>query len=556
MRFSTIVMMLAPAWASACASTADAFGAGGLGDPGGDQGHCLSSNECPTGSTCSEFGVCVPLPTGGPDAGTPAETEYDFGAPTSSERYVYVAMTSQNELARIDGHTLAVTSTHVGVQPRDVATIPNSDGAVVLDKDTGTATIVRPADGQLDSVRVLPAQPDLNRLDIDPSGRYAVLWFDLTKQIAEGGIDGIGSFQDVTVVALQPFAEKAVNLTVGFRPKKVQFDFQGNRAYVITEDGVSVIDLAAAVTSGPTIVPPIAVADPSVPVDDLEVSIVATGNYAVVRQLGAATLRVVGLAGSDKGHVYPIALASPASDIDLAPDGHRVYVVERDAKKLAVVDIPADAQNPAGIDTVDLADASLGSLQVSHDGTRAILYTNATNDERFTVVDLTSPGFPHHTWPLQKGVRAVGLSPTSDSAIVLHNKLPGDPKDATDVDDFIDRSYGYSLVDLATGFAKLEITKVDPGTFTYASDGSKAYLGLDGGDAVTDTRELHVINTTNGVVSIKPLGSPPSAIGILPGAGQAFVAQRHPLGRVTFSDITSDAVRTVTGFDLNSQVVE
>jgi hypothetical protein len=309
------------------------------------------------------------------------------------------------------------------------------------------------------------------------------------------------------------------------------------------------------VTSGPTIVPPIPVADPSIPADDLEVSIVATGNYAVVRQLDSATLRVVGLAGADKGHVYSIALASAASDIDLAPDGHRVYVVERDAKKMAIVDIPADAQNPAGIDVIDLADATLGSLQVSHDGTRALLYTNAVNDERVTLVKLDQAGFPHQTFPLQKGVRAVGVSPTSDTAIVLHNKLPGDPAGATGVDDFIDKSYGYSLVDLATGFAKLEITKVDPGTFSYANDGSKIYIGLDGGDAVTASRELHIVNTMTGVVSIKQLGSPPSAVGILPGAGQAFVAQRHPLGRVSFTDLATDAIRTVTGFDLNSQVV-
>jgi hypothetical protein len=52
------------------------------------------------------------------------------------------------------------------------------------------------------------------------------------------------------------------------------------------------------------------------------------------------------------------------------------------------------------------------------------------------------------------------------------------------------------------------------------------------------------------------LGSPPSAVGILPGAGQAFVAQRHPLGRVSFLDVVTDAVRTVTGFDLNSQIVD
>src|SRR5262249_7878330 len=285
-------------------------------------------------------------------------------------------------------------ATTVGQSPKDVATIPGSDGAVVLDSTNGTATIVRP-NGQLDSVRVLPTLQSLNRLDIDPSGRYAVIWFDLAKEIGEGGVCHIGSFQDVTVISLLPFQEKAVNLTVGFRPRNVQFDALGNRAYVVTQDGVSVIDLAFAVDHEPTIVPPIPVADPAISPDALEVSIVSTGNYAAVRQTGSAVLRVVGLAGADLGHAYTIPLASEPSDIDLSPDGKRVYVVERAAKKLAIVDIPGDAIDPTGVVTIDLSDATLGSLTVSRDGTRALLYTNAVLDERLTMVKLDTAGFPH-----------------------------------------------------------------------------------------------------------------------------------------------------------------
>jgi DNA-binding beta-propeller fold protein YncE len=152
-------------------------------------------------------------------------------------------------------------------------------------------------------------------------------------------------------------------------------------------------------------------------------------------------------------------------------------------------------------------------------------------------------------------VRAVGISPTGDTAIVLNAKAYGDPATATSVDDYIDKSYGYTLLDLATGFGKLQITPVDPGSFVYAPDGSKAYVALDGGDAATATRALQIVTTQTGVVITKQLGSPPSAVGILPGANQAFAAQRHPLGRVSFVELVQDTVRTVTGFDLNSHVV-
>ena len=526
------------------ADTGGYYGSSGDAGSTGSTG-CVSSNECPTGWTCSDFGTCTP-PSSTTDAGTtpPPETEVDLGPPISSQRYVYVAMTAQNELARIDGRTLGVVSTPVGNAPSVVAAIPGSDGAVVLDSTNGTATIVRPGNtGQPDQKKLVATLQHLNRLDIDPTGAYAVAWFDL--QHAQ--VSGVGSFQDVTVIALAPGNEHAVDLTVGFRPRNVQFDTAGSHAYVVTQDGVSAIDLATSLAGGAAIVPPLPVADPAIPADDLEVDIVATGQYAVVRQANAADLRIVDLA---TGVVKLVTLASPATDIDLAPDGARVYAVSRAAKQLSIVNIPAGLAA-----TIDLADATIGSFQLSPDGKRGLLYTNATLDERLTMVQLDAPGFPHVTWPLKKSVRAVGISPDGKSAIVLHAKAAGNPATATTVDDYIDESYGYSLVDLASGFAKLQLTPVDPGPFSYATDSTKAYIALDGGDGATATRALQIATVKTGVVLTKQLGSPPSGVGILPGTSQAFIAQRHPLGRVSFVEVATDAMRTITGFDLNSHVV-
>jgi len=529
-------------------------GAGGLNDAGTSS--CLSSSECPTGQVCNDFGRCeTPTPTGDGGAPPPPEIEYELGAPVSSGRYVYVAMTEQDELVRIDGQTLAVKATPVGESPRVVSAIPGSDGAVVLDSINGTVTVVRPS-GDTDTKRVLPTLTNLNRLDVDPSGRYAVVWFDLVKAVADGGFTGVGSFQDVTVVSLAPGVERAVDLTVGFRPRAVEFDAAGTRAYVITQDGVSVIDLGYATTHGPSIVPPIPVADPLQPPETVEVSIVATGQYAAVRIADQPSLRIVDVAGPQPGRRFDLPLASPPTDLDLAPDGTRVFAVQRAANALSIIDVPGDALDPAGITTVDLTGHAIGSLVVSADGRRGLLFTNATLDERITMVALDQPTFPRVTWPLKKAVRAVGISPTGTTALVLHAKAPGTPTQGQPVDEYIDKSYGYSLLDLASGFAKLQITTVDPGPFAYAPDGSKVYVGLDGGDAVTATRALQIVTTATGVVTTKPLGSPPDAVGILPGAGEAFVAQRHPLGRVTFVDLATNAVRTITGFDLNSDIVQ
>ncbi|TMQ17583.1 MAG: hypothetical protein E6J90_10845 [Deltaproteobacteria bacterium] len=548
----TIAAALLVAGAACGNSTAADLGSsGGAGADAGAMG-CLVASECPTGWSCNDFHVCVPpSPTG--DGGAPAETEIALGPPISSQRFVYVAMTAQGKLARIDGETLTVSTTPVGPAPREVATIPGSDGAIALDTAGGTATVVRPVVTGGDGTRVLATLPSLNRIDVDPTGRFAVIWFDLVRALHDG-TGNAGSFQDVVVAALAPGHETSVALTVGFRPRAVQFDAAGARAYVITQDGVSVIDLVDATQHGPRIVPPIPVAEPGVPAEDLEVQIVATGDYAAVRQAGHAGVRVVSLRGA--AQTWDVPLDAPPTDIDLAPDGSRVYAALRDAARLAIIDIPGDAIDPSGVDTVDLAPASVGSLAVSADGKRAVLYTNATLDPHLTVVELGRAGFPHVTYPLQKAVRTVAIAPDSATAIVLAAKAPGDPATAGSIDEIIARSYGYELVDLATGFAKLQLTPVDPGPPAYAPDGDTAYVALDGGDAASATRAVQVVSARTGIVRSLALGSPPSTVGVVPGAGQAFVAQRHPLGRMSFVALASGAIRTVTGFDLNSQIVD
>ncbi|HMG53406.1 MAG TPA: hypothetical protein VK601_07985 [Kofleriaceae bacterium] len=548
---------LSGALSGAACGTSSALLAPGAGDSAGGGAPpvgCLASSECPTGTVCNEFHACVAPPAMG-DGGVPPETEIALGAPTSSQRFVYVAMTAQGKLARIDGDTLTVATTPVGAAPRAVATIPGSDGAIALDTAGGTATVVRPVVTGGDGTRVLATLPSLNRIDVDPTGQFAVVWFDLARA-QQDGTGSSGSFQDVVVISLAPGAEQAVALTVGFRPRAVQFDAAGARAYAITEDGVSAIDLADAIQHGPRIVPPIAVADPGASPDDLEVQVVATGDYAAVRRAGTAAVRVVSLRGATLGQAWDVPLAAPATDIDLAPDGSRIYAVVRDAAQLAVIDVPGDAIDPSGVEIVDLAPAAAGSLVVSADGKRALLYTNATLDPHITRVDLDQPGFPHVTFALEKAVRAVAIAPDSQTAVVVSAKAPGDPATAGSVDELIARSFGYELVDLATGFAKLQLTPVDPGAPAFAPDGNTAYVALDGGDQVAAIRALQVVATRTGIVKTIALGSPPSSVGVVPVAGQAFVAQRHPLGRMSFVALATGGVRTVTGFDLNSQIVD
>lgn len=525
---------------------------------------CFSSSECPVGFICSEFGTCVAPPPPPADAGTipdtpPPEVEYKLSEPISSRRYVWVAMTDQDRLAKIDGTNLEVVSVEVGDQPKILATLPNTDTAVVLDSRNAAATVVRASTGAVAS-ELYPTLPNLNRLAVAPGGRHAVAFFDLNKAIVDAGgleaVGEVGSFQDVTVLAVQ--SQRSVDLTVGFRPREIEHDASGRYAFVVTDDGISVIDLPAMTAGGPTIVPPIPIMeDIFADTTGVEVDVVASGQYAVIRRPGVAELRVVSLLGPTAGQGTTIPLPGVPSDLDLAPDGNRVYAVFRAPNAgLAIIDIPGDAFDPAGITFIDLAAATTGSLVLSPDGTRGLLFTNATLDERVTVVELDKPNFPRHTYPLQKAVLTVGFDPTGTKAVVLHARAPGDPEQATNFDQYIDRKPGYSVLDIATGFAKLQITEVNPKLFTFATTAPRAYVTLDGGDAEGAFVAVQQIELDSGVVRTIELGSPPDAIGVLPDSNKIFVSQRHNLGRVSFIDVETNQVRTLTGFDLNSQIID
>lgn len=547
---------------AACGSDQANSGGFAAGDAGTGLPECFSSNECPTGYTCSEFGNCMPPIQGGPDAGgDPAEIEVERSAPVHSDRFVYVAMSELDSLAKIDGLTLEVSSIAVGDQPKVLAAIPNSDGVVVLDRNNGTVAIVRPS-GAIDDTRVVPTLANMNRLSVDPTGSYALAWFDLRKEIKDaGGLSNssvIGSFQDVTVIRLAQDAERSVDLTVGFRPREVEFAADGSRAFVITDDGISVISLADVIDGGPSIVAPFNVqSDPLTDPLDLEVNIVASGDYAVVREELKAELRVVQLSAPGAGAMSILALPAAPTDVDLATDGSAAYAVLRDTSELAIIDLSQGLPDDSNVELIALGGDILGSMVLSPGDQQAVLFTNASSQERLTLIDLIDIAHPVQTFGLQKSVRSLGYDPTGTSLIVTHAKSFGDPlENGISFEEFIDRSFGYSIVNVATGFSKLQITSADPGFFSFSATTPRAYVLLDGGDADGATAETHIIELDTGVVRVQKMNSPPETIGILPNAGMAFINQRHPLGRVSFINVVTDAMRTVTGFDLNSRIVD
>lgn len=525
------------------ADSASGDGRGGFNDNfGGNSGAPAGQN--------ADAGVSNEGSGGTAGAPLPPETEVqvELEVPRAGARYVFAANPRRDTVAVIDSTNLSIRTVDVGDKPSFLATVPGSDVALVINAGSNDASIVRttPAGSVVSTV---PVGAGANRLSLSPNGAFAIAWYDSR---IDGGIGGAtGSFQDVHLIRLASAqnataVDASVPLTVGFRPNGVAFSADNTSAFVINEDGVSIIRFAQ--VTGPTVAPLV----PLGPVSAMgasDVSITPDGKYALARKDGTGLVSLVDLSTAV---ATTVDLGSPVTDLDLSPNGLVAVAMLRDVSKMVTLPLPLGFTSEAARIVQTFEAEKVGSAVLTPDGKSALLYTTVGNIERAVVasIDGVIPGRPVQ---LRKTVRAVAISPNSAVALVLHAKLPGDPNAAgIDLDTKIDRSYGYSVVKLADGFSKLQLTNADPGPLAIATDSSLAFLLLR--DDARDLRLTQQVDLASLVVTDYVMGSPPLSLAVLSGTSRLFVSQVHPAGRLSFIDWKTGAVESVTGFELNGGI--
>jgi DNA-binding beta-propeller fold protein YncE len=532
------------AWDSPANAERSADGEGAGSGPGYWQ--CFSANDCPPGQYCNEFHTCQSPPVGdaGPDGDpwVPPEVEEELGSPASGLRYVYVPLTDLDGVARIDSESLDVTTVPVGDRPRVLTTPPGQDLAVVLNHGSDSATVVRTVDGE-DQTVTLPTPAHANRLEMNPSGTVAIAYFEAESAVASDW----GSFQDVAVLRLAAGEDRVQRVTVGFRPRQVIFGDDDESVFVITEDGVSILDLADETMGfvAPTIPLSLSLLEEGVPE---EVLVSPDGSHAFSRWADEALVRAVDLT---TGTIVDTALDGVPTDLDLTPAGDAVVMVLRDAGQVVVMDLPDGIGDVDALNVIDCSDLEIGSALITPDGQRALVFTNAINQESLAVVDLSTGDV--RLVLLRKGVRTVLLSPGGTTALVIHNSVPLEPG-TNDFEATLDGEQGFSLLNLSNLFVKLQVTQGQPGVFTFLPDELGAYIVV--ADESVGLREVAAAHFGNFTVDTFSVGSEPTALGTVPGTNRVYVVQDHPLGRISFVEIDSQTVRTVTGFQLNSQIIE
>ncbi len=526
-------------------------------DPGAHFGErqkelCIADQDCGEGELCFA-GQCVfqgaaPPSANETDGGVddlPEEQEQQLAAftvPAAGGEHVWVASPETDTLVRIHGTTLAIDAIEVGDEPTVVRAGGLDDTVLVLNRGSDELAVVHDPDDVV--FHRLPGH--FNALALDPSGAYALCWFDLS-QVRAG--EDAASLQDLAVVALA--TGEIHTVTVGFRPRRITFTADGATALVVTEDGVSVFrpaDLSAdhlAVT--------IPLATGVFGQAGREVAITPDGAYAVSRGPDEAGVTVVDLA---EGTPRFVNLEAQPTDLDLLPDGRTALVMLRGAERLALVPLETAVAAPGSIRYIDFAGHVLGSAAVAPAGRFAVLYTTVQSEEvppQVALLELASEVIVHR--PLRKGIAGVEVAPDGQTAFVLHSKAEGAPDPSEGEALFLARSYGYSLLDLRTVNAKLQTTPAAPSGLVFAPDRDEAFLILSG----PETAAVQRVNLSSLAVQTWSLGRPPEVVGVLASVDRAFVTQTHPEGRISFVNLASEVadggrLETVSGYALNGRI--
>jgi hypothetical protein len=561
------------------------------------------------GSGGSSAGPPLIIGGGGGSAGSaapdlPPEQNHNlnFLAPQGGKQFVYVANPTRNTVTVINSQTLEINEVPTGNAPTFLATVLGQDIALVINVGSHTLSIVR-GNSPPDMTNPLAIAPKANAIAIAPDGKHAVVWFDasLVDTTTQTPTALSGSTQEVSLVDLSGTTDNPpISITVGYNPSAVVFSSDGTAAFVVTEDGIS--QLRFADIKGPTIAPltridrgavtlvepdagapdttatptadsgspaydggaqfteagsardatpPPSPPAPSPGGEPVGVSVTPDGHYAIARRTGGSELLLVDLKA---GTVTPTDLSSEVTDLEMLPSGAQAFAVVRGESKLVRLDIPAGFTDTTHRATWPFSGGIIGSATISSSGKYALLYTTAVPVNSIVKFDLTTSETT--SIPLHKAIRAVAIAPNESSALVLHTKTPGDPAaSGISAQEQIDRSYGYTMVDLPSSATNQVLTLADPTPFVITPDSSYAFVLLR--DDTTSMRIAQRISLASFATKDFLLGSPPDSIGALSAVThEVFIGQVHPQGRISFIDWLSDSdnVTSVTGFVLNGGI--
>lgn len=500
---------------SACASTASDMSEAAFVPEGKGSGSASSDNA---GAAADD------------DATSPErEVESNYESPIATSRAVWVANPKSGRVAVIDAVTLGVKTVDAGNGPTYLAAVPGAeDAAIVLNVLSDDATLLR-VNGASIETKTFKTAHGLNSWSLSADGHWAIAWTDARKVTNAKKTQG---FQDLTVIDLTGAHAPQV-LAVGYRPLRVGFAGT-TEAYAVTQDGISIVDLTGAT---PELTKNVAISDD--PLEDpgtRDVSVTQDGSLALIRRDNNADVTFVSLATGTRSK---LTLSGPVSDLDLSPNGDKAVAVVKKTGIASVLPIPQIVSDPLAAKSVTLTGETVGSVAISQSGSKAVLYSNASEVERISVVSLSAaPTF--RTIRLYAPVLAVFSTKSAEHAVAFH--------DTTD-----EAAPAFSLIPIEETLpAKIVSANAPLAGIAFAEASDRAVIT----ERSSSVYGAYLAHLPSMMVERYPLASPPSSVGIVDVARRAFISQEYPEGRITFIDLDTGLARTLTGFELSARVVE
>jgi hypothetical protein len=518
---------------------------------GSGGGGCSTTAQCPSGLICVS-GTCV-----SPADQKPPEQKQDIGgpAPAATPHYVFALDPAGALAVRIDAQSLAIEALPLGGLPVSVEAFAQQDRALVLNQGSATLHLLDATARGSTQVTDIALDRAQSQLAISPDGVWAVASAD-PNQAPDQGAEGI-----INLVRLPTANAPAVvfDEAVGYRVSDIVFRKVGvaaTDAVAVSKDAVAFIDLRGT----PPALPPRVSLPASASADLASRQVVATtdGAFVLIRSFTAAELTVIDVDGHG---VHTLALTDIPTDLSIEPGGTAAVITLRATASAAILHIPGDLTDPAGITKIDLGGFNAGQMVVSPapdpvTGPFGLFFTNASDSFELARLDLASAKLTPYPAAVQKLVQAVGISPDGKSAVIVHR--PNANPQTTDAYELaVAKDQGYSMFDLGTAVAQLKRTKGVPvGSFAFALEGGSAAVALR--DDVNLVYGFDVLDLGRLVAHSFSLASPPEFLGPLPPGPslppRIWITQAFAGGRISFVDLKALTLQTVTGFDLNSQI--
>jgi DNA-binding beta-propeller fold protein YncE len=465
------------------------------------------------------------------------ELEESFLAPVVTGKYVFSANPKSGRVAVIDAETFAVRLFNAGFGPTYMSAIPGGRGAIVINDTSDDATLFHLAgdDVSVDEV-ALPVHAEANAWAISPDARFALAW---TRSEPSQADDPTSGSQDVTVLDLQRMTSK--RLSVGFHPTKALVDDASERAYVVNDEGVSVItlgddpevELLARVSE-----------DPLEEAAARDVSILPDGSFAVVRVDGSSLLRIVDLSREDA--IQSFDLGAPVTDVDLSHDGSLAVAALPGIGQIALVPVPPTG-DAASFERVSIPGEITSSVALSQGAELALLYQNGADNSHLTLLDLREGmGRALRTVDVKGPVSAAFAAPGAASAILFQKPIRGSAK----------AGLFSGVPTLQKRSAKIVGTDAVPSALAFDDQGRYALVTV--GNEASAAHGVYRVQLDTLQEDYLPLASPPAtaATGIVEEVERGFVAQTHPEGRITFIDLSTARAHTITGFELAARILQ